>query len=57
MHPRIAFFGRVLGRVATATDLYEDTDLEAYGTAQLSGREINFSGFGAHLGVRAYVGY
>jgi hypothetical protein len=57
VHPRFAFFGRVLGRVATATDLYEDTDLEAYGTAQLSGREINFSGFGAHVGVRAYVGY
>jgi hypothetical protein len=57
VHPRFAFFGRVLGRVATATDLYEDTDLEAYGTAQLSGREINFSGYGAHVGVRAYVGY
>jgi len=57
VHPRIAAFGRVLGRVANASDVYKDNELEAYGTAKLSGREVNFSGFGAHAGLRAYIGY
>ena len=57
VHPRVAAYGRVLGRVASATDLYSDSELEAYGTAQIKGREVNFSGFGAHVGVRAYIGY
>jgi hypothetical protein len=57
VHPRIAAFGRVLGRIANASDVYKDNELEAYGTAALEGREVSFNGFGAHAGVRAYIGY
>jgi hypothetical protein len=58
VHPRIAAYGRVLGRVATAGDLFADSELELYdANVPLKGREVNFSGFGAHVGLRAYIGY
>jgi hypothetical protein len=56
-HPRFAAYGRLLGRVATASDVYKDSELTAYGEAELKGRDVTFSGFGAHVGVRAYIGY
>jgi hypothetical protein len=57
VHPRFAAYGRVLGRVATASNVYKDNELEAYGTAPLKDRDVSFSGFGAHVGLRAYIGY
>ena len=59
VHPRLAITGRLLGRIATASGLYEnaDPDLRIYGTTQLKDRKLDFSGFGAHVGLRAYIGY
>jgi hypothetical protein len=57
VHPRVSAYGRVLGRIANASGIYSDTDLEAYGTAQIKDREVNFNGFGANVGLRAYIGY
>jgi hypothetical protein len=58
-HPRFSITGRVLGRVAKASGIYQNTDpdLEIYGTTKLTDRKLDFSGFGAHVGVRAYIGY
>ena len=56
--PRFAVTGRVLGRMAKVSGLYKDSDLTLYGpNSPLANREIDFSGFGAHVGVRAYIGY
>jgi hypothetical protein len=59
LHPRVAVTARVLGRMAKASGLYKDVDpsLELYGTTKLTDRELNFSGYGAHVGLRAYIGY
>ena len=43
---------------AKASGLFEDTDFDPYVTnVSISDRDIDFSGFSATLGVRAYVGY
>jgi tetratricopeptide (TPR) repeat protein len=55
--PRFAAWGRALARVANAGDIYSGSELIAYGVAPLKGREVNFSGVGAHVGLRAYIGY
>ncbi len=58
VHPRFAVYGRLLGRVAKASDLYSDSEITLYSSdAAIKGREVDFSGFGAHVGVRAYIGY
>lgn len=58
VHPRVAGYARVLGRVATASDFFSDSELELYSAnVPLEGREVSFSGFGAHVGLRAYIGY
>jgi len=58
VHPRFAAYARVLGRVASASDLFSDNEIMLYSAAvPLKGREVNFSGFGAHVGLRAYIGY
>ena len=56
--PRFAAYGRVLGRVAKASDLFSDYALKLYSAAvPIKGSEVNFTGFGAHVGLRAYIGY
>ena len=55
--PRFAITGRVLGRVAKATGFYADSPLKIWGKAALANRSVDFSGFGAQLGLRAYIGY
>jgi len=57
LHPRFALVGRVLGRSAKATGLLKGTDLSYNGTDSIADRDIDFSGFAATIGVRAYVGY
>lgn len=55
--PKIALSGRVLYRSATASKLYHDSTLEFYGERAIKDRKVDFSGFGAHVGIRAYIGY
>lgn len=54
---RISLSGRVMGRIAKAEKLLEDFDFDAYGSATLKDREVEFNGFGATVGLRAYIGY
>ncbi len=57
VHSKLAVTGRALYRSATATKLYHDSTLELYGTKAIKDRKVDFSGFGASLGLRAYIGY
>ncbi len=57
VHPRIAVTGRVMGRYAKADKVLDEYGFDAYGTASLKNRSIDFSGFAATLGLRAYIGY
>lgn len=57
VHPRVAIAGRVMGRSAKAEKVLDEFDFDAYGVATLKNREIDFSGFAATLGLRAYIGY
>lgn len=57
VHPKLAVTGRALYRSATASKLYHDSTLELYGTKQIKDRKADFSGFGANIGLRAYIGY
>lgn len=54
---RVSLSGRVMGRMANAQDILDDFNFDAYGTATLKGREVEFNGYGATLGLRAYIGY
>jgi hypothetical protein len=57
-HRRFAVTGRALFRSAKATGLFKDTDFDFYGEGQnIADRDIDFSGFAANIGLRAYVGY
>jgi hypothetical protein len=53
---RFALAGRVMGRSAKAENVLEDSDFTYYG-ASLQDRDVDFSGFAATIGLRAYVGY
>lgn len=55
--PRFSITGRVLGRTAKTTDFYKGSTLKIWGTTSLANRSVDFSGFGAQLGLRAYIGY
>ena len=57
--PKLSLNGRVLVRGATAKDLnFGDQDpFNIYGSHNLNHRKIDFSGFGAFVGLRAYIGY
>lgn len=57
--PRFAVSGRVLGRSASAKDLFKHTgQFFSYDPAVLlEGRKVDFSGFGAFVALRAYIGY
>lgn len=56
MHPRVSVAARVLGRSAKAEGVLDDSDFTYWG-APLKGREIDFSGWAATIGLRAYIGY
>ena len=51
--PRFSLSGRAMGRSAKAKGTLDDID---FGD-EFNGRTIDFSGFGATLGLRAYIGY
>lgn len=57
VHPRIAVTGRVMERYAKANKVLDEYGFSAYGSASLKNRSIDFSGFAATLGLRAYIGY
>jgi hypothetical protein len=53
--PRLALAGRVMGRYAKANKVFGDIDLDT-GVAWKD-RNIDFSGYAATIGLRAYIGY
>lgn len=56
--PRLAAELRLSGRYAKASGLFEGSTLEQYEPdVTLDDRDIDFSGVGASLGLRAYIGY
>lgn len=57
LHPRVALAGRVMGRAAKADKVLDEFDFDAYGVATLKNRSVDFSGFAATFGLRAYIGY
>jgi hypothetical protein len=57
MGRRLALTGRVLGRSAKASDVLDEFGFDAYGSASLKNREIDFNGVAMTLGLRAYIGY
>ena len=57
LHRRIALTGRVMERYAKANGVLDDYTFAAYGIASLKDRSIDFSGFAATIGLRAYIGY
>lgn len=55
--PKLSLTGRAMLRSAKATGVLDDFTFDAYGIATLQDREIDFSGFAATVGLRAYIGY
>lgn len=58
LSPRFSVSGRVLGRSASAK-IWKDNELKLYGNdnTALKNRKVDFSGFGAFVALRAYIGY
>lgn len=58
---RLAVMGRLLGRSASKKSLFGDTNefftLYSGPDGRLRNQDVSFSGFGAHVGLRAYIGY
>jgi len=55
---RFSVSGRLLGRSATATGFFKDTKLNIYNSTDfLDNRKVDFSGYGAFVALRAYIGY
>jgi hypothetical protein len=61
LQPRLALVGQVRARWADSGTLHwlrDDYELyESWPASTLGGRAINFSGIGASVGLRAYIGY
>ena len=57
VHPRVAITGRVMERAAKADKVLDEFSFLAYGVASLKDRTVDFSGFSASIGLRAYIGY
>jgi hypothetical protein len=57
--PKLSLTGRVEGRYANASDLFKDSTLELYGNPDgaLKNQKVDFSGYGAFIGLRGYIGY
>jgi len=57
-HPRLSVNARVLGRYAKVKKLFKNADPELkFEDVPFRDREVDFSGFGAFVGLRAYIGY
>jgi hypothetical protein len=55
---RLSVNARALVRSAKAKNLFKDANFNQYGTGESIGnRDVDFSGFAATIGIRAYVGY
>jgi hypothetical protein len=54
---RLAVTGRVLGRYAKASKVVDDKTLEDNIFAPWNRRDVDFSGIGLDVGLRAYIGY
>jgi len=61
LSPRLAVTGSAAGRYANSGELdWARPDFliyEGFPDSKLGGRNVDFSGFAAHVGVRAYIGY
>lgn len=57
--PKLSLTGRVEGRYAQASKLFKGSTVDLYGdpAAALDGRKVDFSGYGAYVGLRGYIGY
>ena len=55
--PRFSVTGRFLGRSATASGFFKGDNLTLYTSKKLDNRKVDFSGIGAFIGLRAYIGY
>lgn len=57
--PKLSVTGRIEGRSAKATKLFKASELNLYGApeAALADKEVDFSGYGAYIGLRGYIGY
>ena len=57
--PKLSLTGRVEGRYAQASGLFKNSTLTLYGNpdAALKDRKVDFSGYGAYVGLRGYIGY
>lgn len=53
---RLSLSARVLGRQAKASGVFDDAPFD-FSDVSWKGRDIDFSGFAATLGLRAYIGY
>jgi hypothetical protein len=58
VHPRFSLDARVLGRYAKAAGLsvLETNAFDYTPTVRIADRDVSFSGFAAHVGVRVYIG-
>ena len=56
VHKRLGVFGRGLLRSAKASGL-DFGQINIYGGGPMGQRDVDFSGFALHAGVRAYIGY
>jgi hypothetical protein len=54
LHPRFTLSGRVMGRSAKVNDVMSEL---SFNPDLFADREIDFSGFAATIGLRAYIGY
>jgi hypothetical protein len=57
LHPKLSLTGRLLGRSAKATKMFEGSTFTQYPTGTIGDRDISFSGYGVFLGLRGYIGY
>jgi hypothetical protein len=57
LHPKLSITGRALVRSAKATGMYPGYDFTQYSTGSIGDRDLDFSGYGLHLGLRGYIGY
>jgi hypothetical protein len=56
--PRLSASGRALARYASASGFCKNTQISLYEPGVLlDGRKASFSGFGATVALRAYIGY
>ena len=58
LSPKFSISGRVLGRSASAK-IWKDNTLQLNGDPNLAlkNRKVDFTGFGAFVALRAYIGY